>query len=126
MRTFIIAIALVVSSACVDHADGDAPVLARDATSIHAANALPQAQSACDALVSAVFEQPQIGECLVAGTGFLVDGPSVADDQNPAMTWVSDVQGRPNPSYPDLTQDGVIVRRGVLGDCEWLVCIFKR
>lgn len=124
MRT-LAALVLVVTSACIDQPDEAAHELTHDATAARALP-LPQAQSACDVLVSQVFDQPQIGECLVQGSGFLVDGPAVADEYNADTTWVSDVQGRPNPSHPDLTQDGVIVRRGVLGDCEWKVCIFKR
>lgn len=107
---FTLALVACDEAAAADHADGGAPAPC----------------SACDDLAAVAFDQPQIGDCLVNGAGFLVDGPAVPDSYNPAVTWVSGVQGRPNPTYPDLVEDGVIVRRGLLGDCEWLACVAKR
>jgi len=115
MRTATLSIAFALALVACDEA----------AVSGHADSGAPAPCSACDGLAAVAFDQPQIGECLVEGAGFLVDGP-VAPSDSPALTWVADVQGRPNPLYPDLTEDGVIVRRGLLGDCEWLACIAKR
>ena len=77
-----------------------------------------EAPRTCDELVEATVERPDIGECLVAGTGFVVAGVSyrAADGKN---TWVQRVV--------ELDGDvGVVTRDANAQVCEWRPCLIER
>mgnify|MGYP000561866192 FL=1 len=100
MRTFALAALLAASlAACGDNLQPAAPVLS------------------CTELADAT-PRPDIGECLVDGTGFLVAGVSYRSADGTG-TWVQAVQEHDG----DV---GVVTRDAFSTTCEWRPCQVER